>query len=1488
LPLAACRLPLAACRTYVLHRLLVLLLLLMSAFVEAQPTFTAKFLPKESNRAFDYGTNKDSVFHLPLAEMLGFFGKASGEVNFNLKIGKWLFPLQLTKVSDAAQSDGRVVLQNMNARGIKMSNLIVTSEYLMGFFSTKSAFYSIDAALFEGKAIPGLYTLAYSPRSIPNTKNGEKRNTENSAPCDDIWFDYGLQVDQPLVNRFSNFSNPPQMAQFFAQDAMNEANMIWNDIEPETHVLFSETAGYAEAPQPDIHHGLFEVWGSRILDYWSTNRPCVEGDGIFYISGHAAGFNGRKYETGQYFCETPNELGSRAAVVIAKTSSLSTGWVVAHEAGHMLSLNEEENACNESCSQVPYLMCSGGPQAATMSSCMRSIFDSYFSGARCVCASKQKLPPDCLKSPRCYAAVTLLTTDNPHPIKGCITGRDVLNFSVKVEGGCNKVFNTTIQARYRKDVFSVAGISPFSNYFNHVRTETVAGVQYEVLSARNPDGTFRKENFDEVGDLISFAFTTHYEPSTEIEISKKAQNVQVFLGETHSVNAKFASIRPYYPLTALPGQTVLDVLPPNAGVPGGYGYFHINGDLDFPFFYTYPIQPSGPHPPSYIDPLPNQTSGINNYRFTDFHLLMSSGNKIHMNGDTKLILTNSSLEGCATMWKGIELEDAASAEILNSSIKDAQYGFYLKGYNIVDVRNTNFENNNFSVFGINPNINVPPNVKLAGNTYHSTGTLKPVYAGQVPAPVGNKGYAGIYLYNVALLNIDGYTAPLGGGQTDNLFQNLHNGIVVNRVNLNVGKSVFKDISQSALGSGYPINTSGNGIFCTNGSVTQKGFGNAETSFASFDNCHTAVRANFSAVNVSRNRMGKVRFGVRASNTTMKTFTVERNRIEARDAGIFLHQYAKMPNGCKVYDNQVTVTGNPKGVGIRLGGNSFASHQGGKVHRNEVHVQNAAKGMELQLATQLSVHNNEVYLEGPGYVGIQANGGDQNAVLCNYVEGYFQKNPDPNVGSTGDQRAYQSMGAPAHEWSCNTMSGTPLGMEFAGACTGSDIRGNAFSNLNTGLQIGLSPNTGDAYTGPQSHRGNIWDDASLGVGASYLGSVFQVDQSEFVVDNSVLDPATGDDIYLPDVIAGPQIWFQTQSTIGTYSCNGSQQPGFPYNCAPLTFTPLLQPDDARLVAGDGVRGDHFQDALQWSTRRQLYRQILRHGNTYGGDTSVLQLLNDATYASLRAFGDMEHTLRGTYAVSPADSQQMAHANQQIQTLQEQIAPIDSLLDDTLFTYAERQALYGQKAGLLDQAQVFVHLYDSLYSKNIGSRADIAAALLPQYTALAANPLHEQNEKAVASIYLQTFVLDDHNLSAAQKQTLLPIAEQCPIEGGEAVLLAREMLAATDTAVQFYNDATLCQNAQKLTSSQGAEPVLGSFQLSPNPSSGTIHLQYELDDLGHAQFQLNNLLGQNCLRVALKSGRQQETLIISNLPEGVYFWYVLSDAHVIRQGKLVVKH
>gem|GEM_PF-3032280 len=55
----------------------------------------------------------------------------------------------------------------------------------------------------------------------------------------------------------------------------------------------------------------------------------------------------------------------------------------------------------------------------------------------------------------------------------------------------------------------------------------------------------------------------------------------------------------------------------------------------------------------------------------------------------------------------------------------------------------------------------------------------------------------------------------------------------------------------------------------------------------------------------------------------------------------------------------------------------------------------------------------------------------------------------------------------------------------------------------------------------------------------------------------------------------------------------------------------------------------------------------------------------------------------------------------------------------------------------------------------------------------------------------------------------------------------------------------------------------------------------------RFYLTNLLGQTCLTVDLQSGHQQESVIISSLPEGFYSWHVLNDGKVAFQGSLIIQ-
>jgi hypothetical protein len=191
---------------------------------------------------------------------------------------------------------------------------------------------------------------------------------------------------------------------------------------------------------------------------------------------------------------------------------------------------------------------------------------------------------------------------------------------------------------------------------------------------------------------------------------------------------------------------------------------------------------------------------------------MDASNKFHLNGDTKLKLINSSIEGCETMWAGIELEDGASIECVSSELKDAQWAIKLKGSAIADVRQTTFENNNYGFQALVPTNAVPPGITLSGNKFITTGTLKAPYAGQSPLPFGGRGYAGVYVDRVPALNIS------SSGGMNSQFKNLHNGIITYNSNLRVSHTFFEDILKASGAPNLPgTNTApGKAIYARNG------------------------------------------------------------------------------------------------------------------------------------------------------------------------------------------------------------------------------------------------------------------------------------------------------------------------------------------------------------------------------------------------------------------------------------------------------------------------------------------------------------------------------------------------------------------------------------------------------------------------------------------------------------------------------------------------
>jgi len=83
-------------------------------------------------------------------------------------------------------------------------------------------------------------------------------------------------------------------------------------------------------------------------------------------------------------------------------------------------------------------------------------------------------------------------------------------------------------------------------------------------------------------------------------------------------------------------------------------------------------------------------------------------------------------------------------------------------------------------------------------------------------------------------------------------------------------------------------------------------------------------------------------------------------------------------------------------------------------------------------------------------------------------------------------------------------------------------------------------------------------------------------------------------------------------------------------------------------------------------------------------------------------------------------------------------------------------------------------------------------------------------------------------------------------------------------------------------------LNSFQVTPNPTNGTIYIEIGAPENLDAQISIHNLTGQSVYRqqLAINKGLQTLSLDLSNLTSGVYFISVQSEHAVVT--KKLIKH
>jgi hypothetical protein len=204
---------------------------------------------------------------------------------------------------------------------------------------------------------------------------------------------------------------------------------------------------------------------------------------------------------------------------------------------------------------------------------------------------------------------------------------------------------------------------------------------------------------------------------------------------------------------------------------------------------------------------------------------------------------------------------------------------------------------------------------------------------------------------------------------------------------------------------------------------------------------------------------------------------------------------------------------------------------------------------------------------------------------------------------------------------------------------------------------------------------------------------------------------------------------------------------------------------------------------------------------------------------------------------------------------------------------------------NELQIIWNIVDSITTSIESSKIIVAENIRQINNGFNTNKQIEQNERDVNDIFLSTIAKGIFEFSIVQKNTLEGIIYQCPLAGGNAVIIARALYAFINYNKR-YDDRTIC-NLQNIELKQTASSdVQSKFSLHPNPANTLVTLSYNIEHSQSAKMVLLNTMGQVIQNYNLNVHDRNFVFSVENLNPGVYYVKTQINNSVADAIKLVI--
>jgi hypothetical protein len=1290
------------------------------------------------------------------------------------------------------------------------------------------------------------FTAAQPPSNCqPGTENN---NLPGSCPSAKI--DAGIMIDQAFVNQYSDLNA-----------AREAATNIFNSMASNLSSLLAQ-AGYAVNFK--IVHFPTEIvpnsWNatsnpstgiSNIRNIWLIPaRYCIKQDGIILLSGQNLPYNG--VQNNSFFCEPGTFANAQVTIIRNKINDpVGTGKSMAHEMMHNFGLDHINNfnnptSCAQECNSsfIPLMCTTAG--GYSFSTCDLKCINRFFDQTKCEClkTESQYRAPDYV----CPVSSNIsfdFSNDNPNPIRNCFSGKDEMTIMVKLKNN-DQATSRNIRLRLNDDSKNYLELIQLSTScvdqngrticFNSESLIPNGGKEFKILKMDGSEQFF---------DLMANA---------EINVTIKVRYIRADI-PNFPLNYKFF-IRAYSGTIGSPGTTDFFIQP--------FVEVDATPSKNFSAIYNSGLWPTSL--PIFIKGnlvLDNVTS-LPAYELSQHkNILFAPGSGIDI-ANTKTLVNQVSMSGCNQMWEGVEIRSGSELIVDQSTISDAQFGLYFRTTSKGTVTGTVFNRNNYGIFTEPMSTQgggIPINLIANGNNFKCSETpLKPPYNGQSPIPT-EKGYVGLYLNDIPSMAI----------QKDqngcyNVFNNLTMGIIGVNSNFSVNDALFSDITYPLNAyQGYPTDQNGSAVYANNSLVKVTGMGYTTTSPQNFKNCDYGVQAINSTLHVQNNNMHNVRTGVDMFGGVNKSVSILENRIDATYIGIGLYYNSLLNTNHGVSNNVITMSGLDYATGILVSGGKGHQTNINNIRENFITMNNGSAGIRVEGAAKNNLVNNTINLTNPGNnrFGITLNGSQNLSSSCNNIIGANAANA---TGIRTNSTFQSTIG-------CNNISGTATALNFSGDCSLSTVRGNTVQNASIGMLYGLNNGVSSVLVGTQAHRGNIWDNGTLGVGAKYNGNFNSLNQNFYFVD------LNQDLRFLPSIINSPQDWFNLQASNSSYRCQiGGADCPFPVVAGDVT-----KENDKDRIATGNIYASNFESTLKAQAQKHFYTYLAETGLPSGSSSNIQQFFNNTTSATYKSFGDMDLAIRNIFRIGGLNDSILSNYESLLGSKLTQLSDVDRQLTRPDLLSGQQSTLSAQRDSTLQAAQVIKSNWFNLTKSLDQARQNGLTALLSQNNSLSDASTWNTNEKAVNGIFLNTMGIGVYRFTTSQLSSLQSVAAQCPLSGGESVYWARTMLEGVLGITTLYDDEALClQSIDRQDMEQHGDQLV---RIYPNPNSGSFTLYYQLEQNQSTPFLLYNALGQDVHHSLLPGTTGNIAMQLDHLAPGIYF-YVVPGVSAPISGRLMI--